>query len=272
MSCHRWDPSLATLRVNTQLRKLRPMGKGKAKEKKQRQASKNVSVGPATRRLPEALASTNISPEQALPTSEGVSEIPEDWAVTFSVSQYKTFFRVARACHARLKTVKDRELVWQEGCEPDPESMRKSSYEHRQRLAAVAVVFSALTLESFINHYGQRLDPDVFRALDRSNAEKWSLFPLLLSGKRMESGSAAMNGVVSVFRLRDKLVHDKPHSVTLDPMKGLDGFKVFPIDDATRTDPIKHVQEALKALKALDPRVEIAWAMEEAKPCWDFLL
>lgn len=195
-----------------------------------------------------------------------------DWTVTISTSQYETFFRVARASFLKLKAVQEREIVWPAGSEPDQESMRKSSYEQRQRFAAVAVVFSALTLESFINHYGSQLDADLFEALDRSNAAKWQLFPMLRCGKKLQPGTTAMNGITSLFRLRDRLVHDKPHKVTIGPQIDPKDLKIQPIDQATKMDPIKHVRDALTALKEIDPSVEIGWAFEELASLWDLLL
>src|SRR5690349_5656617 len=96
---------------------------------------------------------------------------PSDTTISFSVSQYETFFRIACASYRKLKEVQEREVDWPTGSAegPNPESLRRSSYEQRQRFAAVAVIFSALTLESFINHYGSQLDTDLFNALDRSN-------------------------------------------------------------------------------------------------------
>lgn len=195
-----------------------------------------------------------------------------DWTATFSTSQYETFFRVARASFLKLKGVQEREIVWPAGSEPDQESMRKSSYEQRQRFAAVAVIFSALTLESFINHYGSQLDADLFDALDRSNAAKWQLFPMLRCGKKLQPGTTAVNGIASLFRLRDRLVHDKPHKITIGPQMDPKDLKIQPIDLATKMDPIKHVRDALTALKEIDPSVEIGWAFEEVASLWDFLL
>lgn len=150
--------------------------------------------------------------------------------------------------------------------------MRRSSYEQRQRFAAVAVIFSALTLESFINHYGSHLDPDLFNALDRSNLAKWQLFPMLRCGKKLASGGTAMNSIQAIFKIRDRLVHDKPHSFTFGP--GLDpkDIKTLPIDLATKMNPIKHVCEALDALKQIDHAAEISWAFEKELNEWDLLL
>ncbi|MDC0716140.1 hypothetical protein [Nannocystis bainbridge] len=212
-----------------------------------------------------------LSPESPS-VSPATSVAPNDWAITLSISQYETFFRIARASFSQLGKVQEREMVWPAGTHPDPDSMRKSSYEQRQRFAAVAVIFSALTLESFINHYGSQLDTDLFDALDRSNAAKWQLFPLLRCGKKLKPGTTAMNGIVSLFRIRDRLVHDKPHKSTIGPQLDPKDFKVQPIDQATKMDPIKHVRDALEALRELDPSIEIDWAFEKVEPDWNFLL
>ena len=81
-----------------------------------------------------------------------------------------------------------------------------------------------------------------------------------------------MNGIQAIFKIRDQLVHDKPHSFTFGP--GLDpkDLKTLPIDLATKINPIKHVCEALDALKQIDPAVEISWAFEKELSEWDLLL
>lgn len=190
------------------------------------------------------------------------------------VSQYETYFRIAGAAFRKLRAVEEREIDWPTGSvgPPNPESLRRSSYEQRHRFAAVAVIFSALTLESFINHYGSQLDPDVFSALDRSNASKWQLFPLLRCGSKLVSGTAAMNGIIEIFRSRDRLVHDKPHQYKFSPGMNPVDFKASPIDLATKIDPIMHVRNALKALKEIDPTVDIDWAFEAGTTDWDMLL
>jgi len=200
---------------------------------------------------------------------------PIDATIRFSVSQYETFFRIARASYRKLKEVQEREIDMPTGSTEGPnlESMRRSSYEQRQRFAAVAVVFSALTLESFINHYGSLLGADVFKKLDRkSNAEKWRLFPELRCGKTLASGGTAMEGIKAIFKIRDQLVHDKPHSFTFGPDSDPKDFTVLSIDLATKTDPIKHVCEALDELKQIDPAVEISWAFEKELNEWNLLL
>lgn len=49
-------------------------------------------------------------------------------------------------------------------------------------------------------------------------------------------------------------------------------FKASPIDLATKIDPIMHVRNALKALKEIDPTVDIDWAFEAGTTDWDMLL
>lgn len=199
---------------------------------------------------------------------------PSDATISFSVSQYGTFFRVACASYRKLHEVQDREIEWQNGSteSPDPQVLRKSSYEQRQRFAAVAVVFSAITLESFINHYGHQLDADLHSALDRSNVAKWQLFPMLRCGKKLASDGLAMKGIGDIFRIYDWLVHDKPHSFTFGPDLDSKDIRVMPIDLATKLNPIRHVRVALTALQQIDPSVEIGWAFENGPDDWGILL
>lgn len=81
-----------------------------------------------------------------------------------------------------------------------------------------------------------------------------------------------MNGIGEIFRIRDRLVHDKPHSFAFGP--GLDpkDIKTMAIDLATKLNPIKHVREALTALQKIDPTVEVGWAFKKELNDWDILL
>ncbi len=216
----------------------------------------------------------NHAPVPAEPPTSGDDGWPDGWPTSITVSQYETYFRIACASYRKLREIEHREIDWPTGSEglPDAESMRRSSYEQRQRFAAVAVIFSALTLESFINHYGSQLDLDLFNALDRSNAAKWQLFPLLRCGKKIASGTTAMNGIGEIFRIRDRLVHDKPHEYRFSPGMDPSEVKIAPIDLATKQDPITHVRNAVKALKEIDPAVEIGWAFEPGTTDWSILL
>jgi hypothetical protein len=62
----------------------------------------------------------------------------------------------------------------------------------QERLAAVAVVFAAMTLEAFINYYAlTRLGITVAETLDRrvSSKDKWLLFPELATKKEYGKGA-----------------------------------------------------------------------------------
>lgn len=218
-------------------------------------------------------AGTRAAPDTRPPIS-GDEGWPDGWPTSITVSQYETYFRIACASYRKLREVEHREIHWPTGSEgpPDVESMRRSSYEQCQRFAAVAVIFSALTLESFINHYGSQLDSDLFKGLDRTNADKWQLFPFLRCGKKIAPGTTAMNGITEVFRVRDRLAHDKPHEYSFSPGMDPANLKIAWIDVATKLDPITHVRNAVKALKEIDPAVEIGWAIEPGPTDWSILL
>lgn len=227
------------------------------------------------RNVRDQASNSRSAPNPVLNGGGNDGELPMDATISFSVSQYETFFRIARASYRKLKEVQEREIDWPTGSTegPNVESMRRSSYEQRQRFAAVAVVFSALTLESFINHYGSQLGADVFKKLDRkSNAEKWLRIPELRCGKTLAPGGTAMNGIRAIFEIRNQLAHDKPHSFAFGPNSDPKDFKVLSVDLATKTDPIKHVCDVLDELKQIDPAVEIGWAFEKELAEWNLLL
>lgn len=202
-----------------------------------------------------------------------------DWVADLTL--FETYFAIARACYTRvlaLASVVSAEvqvgrppgdintptrqpgLRDEEGfSEPVWDSEDKSVDAQRRRLMAVSVVFSALTLEAFINSYGHnKLGEDVVKLLDRIPiGSKWSLYPELACKKRLTTGGAALNAVKKLFQLRDALVHAKPRTAVYSENRPLPEDA---IDETLRVNPVKLVDDVLKGLKEVDPSVNVAWA------------
>ena len=132
-------------------------------------------------------------------------------------------------------------------------------WEHRCftiQLAAVdAVVSSTLTVESFINWYGQRaFDSRTFQAVDRlSLPDKWLVFPLMKVGKEYPRHLQGFQDLQWLNRTRNAIVHFKSTSdLASDPQPPF----------ASPTDARKAVvavERAITDLRSIDPEVRLDW-------------
>jgi len=92
-------------------------------------------------------------------------------------------------------------------------------------LALVVVVFSALTLEAYINHYGiSRLSKNYFsKYLDKLDMfAKWIVIPKVVTGKQLDPGSVAMQDLDWLVTLRNNLVHYKSKKVAIHDIQASD--------------------------------------------------
>lgn len=124
-------------------------------------------------------------------------------------------------------------------------------------LALVVVVFSALTLEAYINHYGiLRLSRNYFsNYLDKlDTVAKWIVIPKVVTGKQLDPGSAVMQDLDWLVTLRNKLVHYKSKKVAVNNIQTSD-FLWY--EDAARA--VQAVRRVNAALKGLDPEAEMDW-------------
>ena|SRR2546425_421944 len=122
----------------------------------------------------------------------------------------------------------------------------------------VAVVFSALTLEAFINHYAsERLSKSYFEnylgKLDL--VSKWIIVPRLVHRKQLATGSHAMNSLRWLVTLRNSLVHYKSK---VKRISELDWHKDWvSIEDAIKS--CDAVRILIHELKKLDKGVRTDW-------------
>ncbi len=112
-----------------------------------------------------------------------------------------------------------RELVaYQNHLDAIEQSRRKKDhdrnlwYDYRLRMNNV-LVYSAFTLEAFINYYGSVYDIIFREDLDRSlsTANKWKIYPKLKTNKTIDG--SALKTIKRIFSLRDDIVHAKPERI-----------------------------------------------------------
>jgi len=85
-------------------------------------------------------------------------------------------------------------------------------YEHRLAMNDI-LIYSALTLEAYINFYATRYSIPFYNDFERSlsTINKWKIYPHLKTRKTMPS--AALIALRAIFDLRDEIVHPKPDRV-----------------------------------------------------------
>ncbi len=133
-----------------------------------------------------------------------------------------------------------------------------------QRHAMIVVVFSALTLEAFINFYAiEHLSKRFLeRHLDRLGpASKWLIIPRLVCGKQLDTNGQAYEGLQRLFKTRNELVHYKGK---ITPMSQLRDRDYSYVEEKDAEDAISTVWQAVTELSRLDTRVTSSW-LEDAQ-------
>jgi len=132
-----------------------------------------------------------------------------------------------------------------------------------QRSAMVSVVFSALTLEAFINnyaieHFSRRY---LENYLDKLSAvAKWVVIPKLKTGNELNTDGQPYEKLKELFKLRDRLVHYKTRKKKVSEMTEEEDW----VTEIHSKDALLTVESILNELSGLDTSVKTDW-LEEAK-------
>ena len=126
-------------------------------------------------------------------------------------TSYQTFFAIAYRHHKLVeRLVKERDTRQvKDNRDVDFVCAKNAAI---QRSAMVSVIFSALTLEAFINNYAiERFSRSYFdNHLDKlSPVSKWIVIPKLITGNAIDTDGQPYERLKKLFKLRDKLVHYK---------------------------------------------------------------
>jgi hypothetical protein len=127
----------------------------------------------------------------------------------------------------------------------------------------VAVVFSALCAEEFINYYITRKKSAGFleNYLDKlSPDQKWYIVPALLNnGRSLEPGREPLQGLNRLIKLRNRLVHAKPSAQRVGaPFKWTEGrFGGSSLEEARES--VDTVRALVEGLATIDPVVDTTW-------------
>ena len=125
------------------------------------------------------------------------------------------------------------------------------------RLVLIVVVFCATSLEAYINHYAiSNLSKNYFKTyLDKLDLlSKWIVIPRITTGTQLDAGSRPLQDLSWLITLRNKLVHYKSRTVSIEEIKDTDFLWE---NDAKRA--IETVKNLAQALKKIDNDIYIDW-------------
>jgi len=137
------------------------------------------------------------------------------------------------------------------------------------RLVLIVVVFCAISLEAYINHYAiSHLSKNYFKTyLDKLELlSKWVIIPRITTGTQLDTGSSALQDLSWLITLRNKLVHYKSRKIEIKEIKETDFLWG---DDGRRA--IETVKNLVKELKQTDDDICIDWTTKkyEKYPFYD---
>jgi len=126
----------------------------------------------------------------------------------------------------------------------------------------ISIIFSALCLEAFINHYAINKFPRPFfdKYLEKLPIKtKWILIPRLVTGDSFGMGSKPIAELKKLFNLRDKLVHFKTCVYdTVEEYVQKEKKDEIISEQNTKTSLLS-VASIIKALRKIDTNVDDDW-------------
>jgi hypothetical protein len=169
------------------------------------------------------------------------------------LNNYRTFYKIAYDSYREvIGLVEDRNQ--RSGKTTDDVSFVFEKNAAIQRAAMVTVVFSALTIEGFINDYGiTRFSKSYFdNHLDKLNTvSKWIILPQLVTGTSLSTDGQAFQMLKSLFKLRDRLVHSKTRTKRVCDLNDDDWIR-----ESEASKAIETVRLLMKEIGDLDETVD----------------
>lgn len=129
------------------------------------------------------------------------------------------------------------------------------------RLALIVIIFSATSLEAYINYYAvSNLSRNYLKTyLDKLDLlSKWVVIPRIVTGTQLETGSKALQELSWLITLRNKLVHYKSRKIEVADIKETDFLWG---KDAKRA--IETVKNLTQELNKIDDRILIDWTTKK---------
>jgi hypothetical protein len=187
-------------------------------------------------------------------------------SLKFAWTHHGDYFKLVTDTYSRIEKLEREHEQYQSSLEgkemsDDDVDFLASRNDAIGELALIVIVFSAFTLEAYINHYGiSRLSRNYFsKYLDKLDLlAKWLIIPRVVTGKKLDPGSAAMQDLSWLVSLRNRLAHFKSKKITVEDIEGSDWLWY---EDAERA--VKTVKRVVSLLKRIDSKVETDWLKQE---------
>ena len=180
-----------------------------------------------------------------------------------TIHNYQTFFGIAtRNLHqamklaekrkARSKVCEEREMT------DDDVDFFCAINAAINRHSMIAIIFSVMTLESFINGYGiENMSANYINEyLDKLELKsKWLIYPKLVTGKEIGRDCRAFSFLVELVGLRNRLIHDRPRRKQTNDIKDEEWL----LKESNAERSLNTVRELVTELANLDESVDIEW-------------
>ena len=186
--------------------------------------------------------------------------------VKFAWTHHSNYFKLVTDTYSRIEKLEcehdqfQRSLKGKEMSDEDVDFLAARN-DAIGELALIVIIFSAFTLEAFINHYGiSFLSRKYFsKYLDKLDLfSKWLVIPRIVTVKKLNPGSATMQDLSWLISLRNRLAHFKSKTITVEEMKGSDWLWY---EDAKRA--VMTVKRVVSLLKRIDSKVDTDWLKQE---------
>ncbi len=182
-------------------------------------------------------------------------------------TNYRDYFKVVMDNYTRIQDLKreiDQIRSHLEGKTLSDEDINllRSKNATISQLSLIVIIFSAFTLEAYINDYGiKRLTQDCFsKYLDRLNLiSKWHVIPRMITAKKMDDSSEAMQDLVWFDGLRTRMAYFKSETAPVQG-KSIENIKEsesLGYEDSVKA--IRTVRGVVSLLKKIDPTAETDW-------------
>jgi len=187
-------------------------------------------------------------------------------SLKFAWTHHGDYFKLVNDTYSRIKKLKREHDQFQSSLKgkeisDDDIDFLASRNDAIGELSLIVIIFSAFTLEAYINHYGiSRLSRNYFsKYLDKLDLlAKWLVIPRILNGKKLNPGSAAMQDLSWLVSLRNRLAHFKSKTITVKELEESDWLWY---EDAERA--IRTVKRVVSLLKRIDSKVDTDWLKQE---------
>ena len=150
--------------------------------------------------------------------------------IKFAWTHHSNYFKLVTDTYSRIEKLEREHDQFRSSLEgkemsDDDVDFLASRNDAIGELALIVIVFSAFTLEAYINHYGiSRLSRNYFsKYLDKLDLlAKWLVIPRVVTGKKLHPGSAAMQDLSWLVSLRNRLAHFKSKTINVEEIEESD--------------------------------------------------